>query len=261
MQYLTIILCDCPLLLPNDIPPSVCQSMLKTCRLSFRAPIPQPGRGNIPFHDASIFLRSRSIPVQARQASTATKKKGRRLVLPILTASIVSVYLYDSYFQANALQRSLFTAYTGLAIAVDYKFNFRPSKTESIDALHQRVADRLHKLCITNQGLYIKLGQALGMQAAVLPKPYREAFANIFDAAPPITYAQVVQVFQDEFGQDPHEVFDDFEEVPMASASIAQVHRAKMKDGRVVAIKVQRPEIVKQMEWCDIHPSVARLST
>ena len=46
-------------------------------------------------------------------------------------------------------------------------------------------------MCVENAGLYIKLGQALGMQAAVLPKPYQKAFANIFDAAPPIPYSQV----------------------------------------------------------------------
>jgi len=223
------------------------------CRLLLRAGT-YPSAASIP-RQAIPFSSARSNNVSSiRHTSSGTgsksRNRGRRVLLPALAVSVISVYTYDHFVQANALQRSLFTLYTGISIALDYKFNFKPSKSESIDALHQRVADRLHKLCVTNQGLYIKLGQALGMQAAVLPAPYRVAFANIFDAAPPITYDQVKQVFQDEFGQDPHQVFDEFEEKPIASASIAQVHRARLKrSGQLVAVKVQRPEIVKQMEW------------
>ena len=91
------------------------------------------------------------------------------------------------------------------------KVNFAPSKADQIDALHERVASRLKWVIDTNQGLYLKLGQALGepfpvpsvpwltecltgLQAALLPKPYREAFANVFDKAPSVSYDEVVGV-------------------------------------------------------------------
>lgn len=93
-----------------------------------------------------------------------------------------------------------------VVILLDFKFNFTPDKADKIAALHERVADRLHWLCTTNQGLYIKLGQALGMQAAILPKPYQVAFANIFDAAPPCTYDEIERVFVRDFGKPPQEV-------------------------------------------------------
>jgi aarF domain-containing kinase len=89
----------------------------------------------------------------------------------------------------------------------------------------------------------------MGMQAAVLPKPYTEAFANIFDAAPQIPYEEVERVFVAEFGQRPEDVFGTFERQSIAAASIAQVHHATLKDGTVVAVKIQRPAIAKQMNY------------
>ncbi|KAJ9118281.1 hypothetical protein QFC22_004192 [Naganishia vaughanmartiniae] len=103
----------------------------------------------------------------------------------------------------------------------------------------------------------------MGLQAALLPKPYKEAFANIFDAAPNIPYTEIKQVFTEDFkGKAPDQFFASFEEVPIASASIAQVHEATIErhevlpDGSIgrtwketVAVKVQKPAIRKQMEW------------
>jgi len=72
--------------------------------------------------------------------------------------------------------------------------NFAPHKADQIENLHERVADRLKWVIDTNQGLYLKLGQALGLQATLLPKPYREAFGHVFDRAPSVSYDEVVGV-------------------------------------------------------------------
>lgn len=141
-----------------------------------------------------------------------------------------------------------------LLILGDFKLNFSEKSTaEEIEALHSRVAARLNYVCTKNAGLFIKLGQSIGIQATILPKAYREAFANIFDAAPRVTYPEVETVFKQEFGgKKPRDLFEEFDEIPIASASIAQVHRAKlrMEDGslREVAVKVQKPAIRKQLE-------------
>jgi aarF domain-containing kinase len=63
--------------------------------------------------------------------------------------------VYDHYVQADSLQRSLRTLWTGIAIAVDYKWTFKPEKTAQIAQMHERVANRLNWLCTTNAGLYI----------------------------------------------------------------------------------------------------------
>lgn len=101
-------------------------------------------------------------------------------------------------------------------------------------------------------------GQAIGSNAALLPKPMQEKFAKLFDDAPQIPYSDVLRVFQAEFGRPPSGpdgVFEIFEEQAIASASIAQVHRAKLwpvagdTTENWVAVKVQKPDITKQMVW------------
>jgi len=96
-----------------------------------------------------------------------------------------------------------------------------------------------------------------GLQAALLPKPYREAFGHVFDRAPSVSYAEVVGVFQKDLGCDPDDIFETFSHEPLASASIAQVHKATLRpreggqgrEGVEVAVKVQKPAIEKQMDW------------
>src|SRR5271170_7987061 len=86
------------------------------------------------------------------------------------------------------------------------------------------------------------------MQAAVLPPAYGEAFSTLFDEAPQISYDDVVAVFQRDFSKTPDEIFDVFEHNARASASIATVFKARLKTGEWVAVKVQKPEIEKQVE-------------
>lgn len=101
-------------------------------------------------------------------------------------------------------------------------------------------------------GLYLKVGQAIAMQAAVLPPAFQQKFAQLFDNAPQVPYNEVLRVFKKEFnGKTPDEVFlpGSFETEAIASASIAQVHRARLLDGTPVAVKIQKPEIATWIEW------------
>ncbi|RSH78956.1 uncharacterized protein EHS24_001879 [Apiotrichum porosum] len=191
---------------------------------------------------------SASLPPKRKQRSTWTQ---RLLVLGLIGGG---VYAYDKKFNASAITRSLRTGYIGLLCTLDYKLNFSPEKANEINELHERVAKRLRWVIDTNQGLYLKLGQAIGLQAALLPKPYRDAFFHVFDNAPSVPYEQVVQVFRSDLGIDPMDVFGEFSKEALASASVAQVHRAVLRPeagnpDQVVAVKVQKPAIAKQMEW------------
>jgi aarF domain-containing kinase len=101
-------------------------------------------------------------------------------------------------------------------------------------------------------GLYLKVGQAIAMQAAVLPPAFQKKFAKLFDDAPQESYNAILKVFKQEYGgKTPDEVFlpGSFEHKAVASASIAQVHRAKLKDGTPVAIKIQKPQIATWIHW------------
>ncbi len=64
---------------------------------------------------------------------------------------------------------------------------------------------------------------------------------------PAVDFDQVIKIFHNDFKCHPDDMFDDFERTAIASASVAQVHRAKLKDGTLVAVKVQKPDIRKQM--------------
>ncbi|GAA97842.1 uncharacterized protein L969DRAFT_52271 [Mixia osmundae IAM 14324] len=186
-----------------------------------------------------------------RRASTQPRPRSKRWrnAAIAVTAIGISGYTIDRTLYASGLRRSFRTGWNALCIAIDYKLHFNKDNIDGIAAMHERVARRIHHICTANGGLYIKLGQSIGIQAAILPKPYRDAFATIFDAAPQITYEEVEAVFKDQFGVLPTDAFEHFDHEALASASIAQVHRARTKDGKEVAVKVQKPAIRKQMEF------------
>jgi ubiquinone biosynthesis protein len=92
-------------------------------------------------------------------------------------------------------------------------------------------------------GVLLKAGQFLSTRADVLPAAYVERLARLQDRARPLPYAVVRRVLCEELGAEPEELFTRVWRRPMASASLAQVHRATLRDGREVALKVQRPDV------------------
>lgn len=92
-------------------------------------------------------------------------------------------------------------------------------------------------------GVLLKAGQFLATRADVLPPAYIERLARLQDRARPLPYAEVRRVLCEELGAEPGAVFARIWRRPIASASLAQVHRATLVDGREVAIKIQRPDV------------------
>jgi predicted unusual protein kinase regulating ubiquinone biosynthesis (AarF/ABC1/UbiB family) len=91
-------------------------------------------------------------------------------------------------------------------------------------------------------GSFIKFGQMLALQPDILSLEYCNALFDLLDRITPFDYTDVEQIFVKEVGKTPSEIFDSFEPVPVATASIGQVHVAYL-DGRKVAVKVQRPNV------------------
>ena len=92
---------------------------------------------------------------------------------------------------------------------------------------------------------YVKLGQLLSSRPDLLPDVYIEELSKLVDAAPPVAFEEVRQTIDEELGAD---AFARIDTEPLASASIAQVHSALLKDGREVVVKVRRPGVLEQVE-------------
>ncbi len=108
-----------------------------------------------------------------------TRKWLRRLLY--LSAFTSSAILLDKQFNASSLTRSFRTFGLGVLVGIDYKINFRahPPFADSIEALHARNAQRLFDLLRTNGGLYLKIGQAIAMQSAILPPQFQKMFQKV----------------------------------------------------------------------------------
>ncbi|KAF5596525.1 atypical ABC1 ABC1-B kinase [Fusarium subglutinans] len=190
-------------------------------------------------------------------------RRGRRWARRLLLTCVLggTIYLGDRQIYASGFGRSLHTFGTGLLVAFDYKLNFRPQPITggTVQDLHNRNAERLFNLLRSNGGLYLKIGQAIAMQSAVLPPEFQKMFSRMFDDAPQDDWSDIEAVIRQDFGKSVEEVFGVsftgkegmglMERKARASASVAQVHWARLADGREVAIKIQKREIAKQISW------------
>ncbi len=98
---------------------------------------------------------------------------------------------------------------------------------------------------------YVKLGQLVASGEALFPERYSEEFRALLDRVPPFDFAHVSATIERELGAPVDELFEELDPEPMAAASIAQVHAARLPDGREVVVKVQRPGI-GELAACDV---------
>jgi ubiquinone biosynthesis protein len=94
---------------------------------------------------------------------------------------------------------------------------------------------------------FVKLGQLLSTRVELFPGAYLDALSRLQDEVEPFGFGEVEKIVTTELGVRISKAFADFESTPMASASLGQVHLARLRDGRAVAVKVQRPNIREQM--------------
>src|SRR5213596_2437597 len=124
------------------------------------------------------------------------------------------------------------------------------AKQKALEKRQIETAEQIVAALGTMKGAAMKLGQVMSfLDVGLVPPEHREAFqaklAELRDAAPKVSFKDMKKVIEREYGEKLEDVFETFDPVPIAAASIGQVYKARLDDGRTVAVKVHYPGVAE----------------
>ncbi|XP_050428644.1 aarF domain-containing kinase 1 [Adelges cooleyi] len=164
------------------------------------------------------------------------------------TATAISYYDNSFNLDSIGILRLSRAAITGLHVIIHYKTSLYassvdkslPNYEEIRSKAHKKGAELLLQLCYSNKGVYIKIGQHIGALENLFPKEYTDTLKVLHSQAPITPLPQIYKVIKEDLKQDVNEIFSEIDPKPLGAASLAQVHKAKLRStGESVAIKVQ----------------------
>lgn len=147
----------------------------------------------------------------------------------------------DRWFNVTALAAWVYLGYKAITVA-EKRLKITDA-AERRSRHHSKSAQRLYELAVTRQGLLIKFGQVVGSRPDLVPDEYVDVLSRLQDQVPARPFSVIKRRIERQLKRPLDDVFSEFSETPIAAASLAQVHRARLKDGREVAVKVQYPGI------------------
>ncbi|KAF9201377.1 hypothetical protein BGZ49_008375 [Haplosporangium sp. Z 27] len=203
------------------------------------------------------------------QSSNPSSNPPRRIPLKVsipFVTLVAGAALYSTSdpfkYQVLATRRVLLAAEAVIVTGYDYKFSLsygnrdlKPGDPEDEkerkrrkSKLHKRCAVRVMNMMRENGGIYIKLGQHLASLKYLLPDEWTRTMEPLQDRCAPSSMESIQSLFLSDMGKPLSEVFSSFELTPIGVASLAQVHRATLKNGQEVAVKIQHPALSRFSE-------------
>ena len=151
-------------------------------------------------------------------------------------------------FPSSKLERGSRIAKTGLKVGTNYAKRYLRKKSGqqngSTDSdFHSENAKEVFKEFTKLRGTALKIAQGMSMDQGFLPEEFADVMSQAQYSVPPINKALVRSIIKRELGGYPEQLFNSFDSEAFAAASIGQVHKAELKDGRKVAIKIQYPNV------------------
>lgn len=152
-----------------------------------------------------------------------------------------------SDFPSSRFERGKIFAKTGIKTGISYAQHYLKTLRSGTPAdkseLHTQTARQVFEDFTKLRGTALKIAQAFSMDQGFLPDEFSEVMTSAQYKVPPINRALVRSIIKRELGKYPEQIFEQFETQAVAAASIGQVHRAKLKDGRNAAVKIQYPGV------------------
>ena len=153
--------------------------------------------------------------------------------------------------RTTRIRRTLQVAHTAGVIWLSYKLpeytrkllRRPPADRATMSRRHERTAERILRLALSMRGVMIKMCQAIATRADIFPREFVERLKQCHDAVPAKPFDVIRGVIEEDLGKPLDAIFLEFDPTPIAAASLAQVHLARLADGREVAVKVQYPDI------------------
>ncbi|ORX55756.1 ABC1-domain-containing protein [Hesseltinella vesiculosa] len=214
--------------------------------------------GSTALHHSTLLIGRRSLTT-ATHIRTPASRWTRRIAYTAAVGSGLTALYYtndNARHVMTAIDRCGVAGATGVAVAVDYKLTLSQSYATEHDMqqakkqCHLRCAHRVLDALQHLGGIYVKLGQHVSAMVYLLPIEWTSTMAVLQDRCDPTPEEDIRQLFLSDYGQALDDVFDDFDWTPLGVASLAQVHKARLRSsGQWVAVKFQHPYLD---EFCKI---------
>ncbi len=180
-----------------------------------------------------------AIPIEINEEAPTKDPLGD--LIARISSRQVPVSSLTRLWALGSMQAKITVGY--LAYAMRSSFSSKDKQQALLNEAHLKAALKLIGTMGYLRGAIMKVGQLLGNLPHLVPDEIATTLERLQFEAPPMHYALIREVFLDEFGQDPSEMFASFEKTACAAASLGQVHRAVLKSGERVAVKIQYPNM------------------